>query len=58
MLEFPRWKYILCALVVFFSALYALPNVFPQDPALQIAAQGGPIDDALATKVRGLLEAQ
>jgi len=57
MLEFPRWKYILVALVVFVSTLYALPNVFPQDPALQIAAQGGAIDDALATKVRGLLEA-
>jgi preprotein translocase subunit SecD len=58
MLEFPRWKYILVALIVLVSALYALPNVYPQDPALQIAAQGAPIDDALATKVRGLLEAQ
>ena len=58
MLEFPRWKYVLVALIVVLSALYALPNVFPQDPAVQIAAQGGAIDDALATKVRGLLEAQ
>src|SRR5688572_21643686 len=59
MLEFPRWKYFLIALIVLVSALYALPNVYPQDPALQIA--GGPgavVDDALATKVRGLLEAQ
>jgi len=58
MLEFPRWKYFLVALIVLVSALYALPNVYPQDPALQVAAQGGAIDDALATKVRGLLEAQ
>jgi preprotein translocase subunit SecD len=59
MLEFPRWKYVLVALIVLASLLYALPNVFPQDPALQIAApSGGLVDDALATKVRGLLEAQ
>jgi preprotein translocase subunit SecD len=59
MLEFPRWKYFLIALIVLVSALYALPNVYPQDPALQIAAnQGGAIDDALASRVRGLLEAR
>ncbi|MGH8029133.1 MAG: SecDF P1 head subdomain-containing protein, partial [Arenimonas sp.] len=58
MLDFPRWKYFLIVLIVLVSALYALPNVYPQDPALQIAAnRDGTIDDSLATKVRGLLEA-
>jgi len=37
MLEFPRWKYVLVALVLLFSAFYALPNLYPQDPAVQIA---------------------
>ncbi len=58
MLEFPRWKYILILLVVLFSALYALPNVFPQDPSVQITAnRGAAIDDALRQKVQATLKA-
>jgi len=57
MLEFPRWKYFLIALVLLASAFYALPNVFPTDPAVQVAAgRGVVVDDALATRVRGELE--
>jgi preprotein translocase subunit SecD len=37
MLEFARWKYIFVALVVVASLLFALPNFFGEDPALQIA---------------------
>ncbi|MGH8286027.1 MAG: hypothetical protein ACRETT_09700, partial [Steroidobacteraceae bacterium] len=37
MLEYARWKYILVALVVVASLLFALPNFFGEDPALQIA---------------------
>ena len=56
MLEFPRWKYIVILLVVLLSALYALPNVFPQDPSVQITAnRGAPIDDALRQKVEATL---
>src|SRR5690349_21959237 len=57
MLEFPRWKYVLIALVLVLSTFYSLPNIYPKDPAVQVAAShGGKIDDALATKVRGLLD--
>jgi preprotein translocase subunit SecD len=58
MLEFPRWKYIVVALVLLFSAFYALPNLYPQDPAVQIT--GGKdvtIDAALAGRVQGMLQA-
>jgi preprotein translocase subunit SecD len=56
MLEFPRWKYIVILLVVLLSALYALPNVFPQDPSVQITAnRGAPLDDALRQKVQATL---
>jgi len=37
MLEYARWKYILVAVVLLLSLLFALPNVFGDDPALQIA---------------------
>ena len=37
MLDYARWKYILVSLVLFFALLLALPNVFGDDRALQIA---------------------
>jgi preprotein translocase subunit SecD len=57
MLEYARWKYVLILIVVLASALYALPNVFPQDPSIQITPNRGfavdttlrkRVDDALA----------
>ena len=36
MLEYPRWKYILVAAVLLIALLFALPNVFGDDRALQI----------------------
>ena len=34
MLEFPRWKYALVLILSLVSVLYAVPNLFPQDPAV------------------------
>jgi len=34
--RYPLWKYILLVVVIASGCLYALPNVFGQDPALQI----------------------
>ena len=57
MLEFPRWKYVVILLVVLLATLYALPNIYPQDPSVQITSnRGAPtgveldakIDEALA----------
>ncbi|MFM7708773.1 MAG: protein translocase subunit SecD, partial [Gammaproteobacteria bacterium] len=36
MLEFPRWKYWLVAIVLTVAAVFALPNVFGEDAALQM----------------------
>ncbi len=36
MLEFPRWKYVLVALVILTALLFSLPNLFGDDPALQV----------------------
>ena len=59
MLEYPKWKYWLIAFVVAIGLFYALPNTFPQDPAVQISAnRGAKIDDALKEKVQGVLEQQ
>lgn len=57
MLEFPRWKYVLILIVVLASALYALPNLYPQDPSVQITANRGfAIDTALRGRVDAALK--
>ena len=58
MLEFPRWKYFLILIVLAVSTLYALPNIYQKDPAVQISAnRGGQLDDALREKVTAELTA-
>ena len=57
MLEFPRWKYFVILLVLALSVIYALPNVFQSDYAVQITGnRGAPLDDALKSRVSGYLE--
>ncbi|MFP5374255.1 MAG: protein translocase subunit SecD [Gammaproteobacteria bacterium] len=57
MLEFPRWKYALIVLVILVSALYALPNIYPQDPSVQVtASRGAVVDEALRARVEQVVE--
>jgi preprotein translocase subunit SecD len=57
MLEFSRWKYALVALVLLFALTYALPNLYPQDPAVQVSANRGfTVDAALTGRVTALLK--
>ena len=35
--QYPLWKYLLISLIIFICALYALPNLFGEDPAVQIS---------------------
>jgi preprotein translocase subunit SecD len=57
MLEYARWKYIVALLVLVLSVVYALPNVFPQDPSVQISAsRGATVDAALQQQVTAALQ--
>jgi preprotein translocase subunit SecD len=57
MSDFPRWKYAVVAIVLLFGIVYALPNMFPQQPAVQVSAnRGATVDNALVTKVEGALK--
>ena len=57
MLEYARWKYAVALVVLLLSALYALPNLYPQDPSVQITAnRGSQVDAALETRVKALLK--
>lgn len=35
--RYPLWKYLLIALVLALGVIYALPNLYPDDPAIQIS---------------------
>jgi preprotein translocase subunit SecD len=35
--QYPLWKNLLVVIVVLFGALYALPNIFDQDPSMEIS---------------------
>ncbi|MDC8802142.1 protein translocase subunit SecD [Halomonas pacifica] len=39
--RYPLWKYLLVLLVLFVGLLYALPNLYPEDPAVQISSARG-----------------
>jgi preprotein translocase subunit SecD len=57
--EFPRWKYALVVLALLFGFLYALPNMYPKQPAVQVSANRGfTVDGVLKEKVQGILETQ
>jgi preprotein translocase subunit SecD len=59
MLEYARWKYILVSVVLLFALLFALPNVFGDDRALQIVRKDhSPVDVAQLASIETLLKAK
>ncbi len=57
MLVYGRSKYILALVVLLLSVLYSLPNLYPQDPSVQITAnRGSVVDQAFRQRVEGLLK--
>ena len=56
--RYPLWKHLLIAAVLAAGVVFALPNVFGEDPAVQISGERGvAIDTGLAARVAGALEA-
>jgi preprotein translocase subunit SecD len=57
MLDYARWKYWLVAIVLLISLIFALPNVFGDERALQIARKDrAPMDVAQLTHVTDVLK--
>ncbi|MBA3988499.1 MAG: protein translocase subunit SecD, partial [Idiomarina sp.] len=55
--KFPTWKYLMVIIVVAIGALYALPNLYGEDPAIQISAQrSGEVTTSTMTQVQRALE--
>ena len=56
--KFPLWKNVLILLVVTFGFLFAAPNLYPPDPAVQLSGQSGAmeIDQVILDKVEKSLD--
>ncbi len=56
--RYPLWKYIFIVVALLIGALYSLPNLFGESPAVQISAAKGanPIDTALMNQVESVLK--
>lgn len=53
---FPRWKYALLAIIIVVGLIYALPNIYGEDPAVQIIGlQGKKVDAQLISDIRTTL---
>jgi preprotein translocase subunit SecD len=56
--EYPLWRYILVLAVVTIGVLYALPNLYGDDPALQVSARRSEtVDAALESRIEDALKA-
>jgi preprotein translocase subunit SecD len=55
--KYPLWKYLLILMVCAMGAIYALPNLYPPDAAVQItpAKSGDVVDDYTLTRALGEL---
>ncbi|NYT73712.1 protein translocase subunit SecD [Halomonas sp. QX-2] len=54
--RYPLWKYLLILVVLVVGLIYSLPNLFPEDPAIQISsAQGDSLDERQIDRVETAL---
>jgi preprotein translocase subunit SecD len=54
--KYPMWKYILFSFIVLITLLYAAPNLYGEDPAIQISAtRGAKVELATLEKIETLL---
>lgn len=59
MYQFPVWRYWLVSIVMIVGTLFALPNFFGEDPALQLAREDRAAIDASAEQsVKSILESK
>ena len=54
--RYPLWKNLIVILVLVFGVIYSLPNLYGEDPALQISARAAAITTADKQRVTELLQ--
>lgn len=58
--HYPLWKYLVIGMVLAIGVVFAVPNLFDQDPAIQLSAESrtASVDQALLEQVQEQLEAE
>ena len=55
--QYPSWKYIIIVAVIVISALYAMPNLYGDDPAVQITStRSSTVDNSTLNDVEKLMK--
>ncbi len=57
-MQYPAWKYLVIVVVLIIAGLYAAPNLYPDEPAVQItsAAAGTQLSESVLTESQSLLK--
>ncbi len=57
-MQYPAWKYLVIIVVLIVAGLYAAPNLYPDEPAVQItsAAAGTQLSEGVLTESQNLLD--
>lgn len=59
MTQFPRWKSVVVTVALLLGLLFAMPNLFRNDPALQLARRGyEPVTEELKVEIEQFLAAR
>ena len=57
--QYPLWKNVMILVIILVGALYALPNIYDQDPSIEISAsRGKQVDQALFDQIKTQLDAK
>ncbi len=56
--RYAPWRYILLILIIAIGVIYAAPNLYGEDPAVQISHRVNLVDEAELGQVRGLLDSE
>ncbi len=56
--RYAPWRYILLILIITIGMVYATPNLYGEDPAVQISHRVNLVDEAELGQVRGLLDSE
>lgn len=54
--QYPAWKYLLLIAVVVMAGIYAAPNLYGEDPAVQISTASDVLDSDFTTRMESVLE--
>jgi len=54
--QYPLWKYLLLITILVLGGIYAMPNLYGEDPSVLVSLRNQQIDEETQTKIDGLLK--